>query len=208
MKLIDVSVPLDARLPTYPHNTPFTLEPIKRIARGDSSNVSTLHLSAHAGTHVDAPRHFFDEGAGAEALPLEMLVGRARVIEVDSRTGITAEDLGRLDFSDDIRLLIKTHNSTFWGSPAFHEDYVGVTDSGARHLVAHGIKVVGVDYLSVEQFRNVGKPAHHVLLGAGTIVIEGLDLRDVDPGIYEMLCLPLRVVGSDGAPARVVLRRN
>jgi arylformamidase len=208
MKLIDVSVPLDAQLPTYPHNTPFTLEPIKRIARGDSSNVSTLHLSAHAGTHVDAPRHFFDEGTATEALPLDLLVGRTRVIEVESRTGVAAEDLEAVDFSDDIRVLIKTHNSRLWGDAQFHEDYVGVTESGARYLVAHGIKVVGVDYLSVEQFRNVGKPAHHVLLGAGTIVIEGLNLRDVEPGVYEMLCLPLRIVGSDGAPARVVLRRS
>ena len=208
MKLIDVSVPLDAQLPTYPHNTPFSLEPIKRIARGDSSNVSTLHMSAHSGTHVDAPRHFFDDGPGTEALPLDMLIGRTRVIEVTSRTGIAAEDLEPIDFSDDVRVLIKTRNSTFWGSPVFHEDYVGVTDSGAKHLVARGIKVVGVDYLSVEQFKNVGKPAHHVLLGAGTIVIEGLDLRDVEPGIYDMLCLPLRIVGSDGAPARVVLRRS
>ena len=208
MKLIDVSVPLDAQLPTYPHNTPFTLEPIKRIARGDSSNVSTLHMSAHTGTHVDAPRHFFDSGSGTEALPLDLLLGRARVIEVESRTGIAAEDLERVDFSDDIRLLIKTHNSTFWGDATFHDDYVGVTDSGAKYLVGHGIKVVGVDYLSVEQFRNVGKPAHHVLLGAGTVVIEGLNLRDVEPGIYEMICLPLRIVGSDGAPARVVLRRS
>jgi arylformamidase len=208
MKLIDVSVPLDAQLPTYPHNTPFTLEPIKRMARGDSSNVSTLHMSAHTGTHVDAPRHFFDDGAGTEALPLELLVGRARVIEIDSRTGVAAEDLRVIDLSDDIRVLIKTHNSRLWGSPEFHTDYVGVTESGAKHLVEHGIKVVGVDYLSVEQFKNPGAPAHHVLLGAGTIVIEGLDLRDVDPGIYEMFCLPLRVVGSDGAPARVVLRRS
>ena len=206
MKLIDVSVPLDARLPTYPHNTPFSLEPVRRMARGDSSNVSTLHMSAHAGTHVDAPRHFFDEGPGTEALPLDLLVGRTRVIEVASRAGIAAEDLDAIDFSDDIRVLIKTHNSTFWGFPVFHEDYVGVTESGAKHLVEHGIKVVGVDYLSVEQFKNVGKPAHHVLLGAGTIVIEGLDLRDVEPGVYDMFCLPLRVVGSDGAPARVVLR--
>jgi arylformamidase len=208
MKLIDVSVPLDAQLPTYPHNTPFTLEPIKRIARGDSSNVSTLHLSAHAGTHVDAPRHFFDEGTATEALSLDLLVGRTRVIEVESRTGVAAEDLEAVDFSDDIRVLIKTHNSRLWGDAQFHEDYVGVTESGARYLVAHGIKVVGVDYLSVEQFRNVGKPAHHVLLGAGTIVIEGLNLRDVEPGVYDMLCLPLRIVGSDGAPARVVLRRS
>jgi arylformamidase len=208
MKLIDVSVPLDAQLPTYPHNTPFTLEPIKRIARGDSSNVSTLHMSAHTGTHVDAPRHFFDEGAGTETLPLELLVGRTRVIQINSRAGVAAEDLASIDLSDDIRVLIKTHNSYLWGSPEFHTDYVGVTESGARHLVEHGIKVVGVDYLSVEMFKNPGAPAHHVLLGSGTIVIEGLDLREVDPGIYEMFCLPLRVVGSDGAPARVVLRRS
>ena len=208
MKLIDVSVPLDALLPTYPNNTPFTLEPIKRMARGDSSNVSTLHMSAHTGTHVDAPRHFFDEGSGTEALPLELLIGRARVIQIDSRAGVAAEDLDAIDLSDDIRILIKTHNSRLWGSPEFHTDYIGVTESGAKHLVEHGIKVVGVDYLSVEQFRHPGAPAHHVLLGAGTIVIEGLDLRDVDPGVYEMFCLPLRVVGSDGAPARVVLRRS
>jgi len=208
MRLIDVSVPLDAQLPTYPHNTPFSLEPIKRIARGDSSNVSTLHMSAHTGTHVDAPRHFFDQGAGTESLPLELLIGRTRVIEIDSRAGIAAEDLAPIDLSDDIRLLIKTHNSRLWGSPEFLEDYVGVTDSGAKHLVEHGIKVVGVDYLSVEKFHNPGAPAHHVLLGAGTIVIEGLNLQEVDPGVYEMFCLPLRVVGSDGAPARVVLRRS
>ena len=208
MKLIDVSVPLDAQLPTYPHNTPFSLEAIKRIARGDSSDVSTLHMSAHSGTHVDAPRHFFDEGAGTESLPLELLMGRTRVIEVGSRTGVTAEDLAGFDLSDDIRVLIKTHNSQLWGSPAFHTDYVGVTESGAKHLVDHGIKVVGVDYLTVEVFKNPGAPAHHALLGAGTIVIEGLDLRDVEPGIYDMCCLPLRIVGSDGAPARVVLRRS
>ncbi|HEX3645217.1 MAG TPA: cyclase family protein [Vicinamibacterales bacterium] len=208
MRLIDVSVPLDAQLPTYPHNTPFSLEPIKRIARGDSSNVSTLHMSAHTGTHVDAPRHFFDQGAGTESLALELLIGRARIIEVDSRAGIAAEDLAPLDLSDDIRVLIKTHNSRLWGSPEFHQDYVGVTESGAKYLVEHGIKLVGVDYLSVEKFHNPGAPAHHLLLGAGTIVIEGLNLHDVDPGVYEMFCLPLRVVGSDGAPARVVLRRS
>jgi arylformamidase len=207
MKLIDVSVPLDATLPTYPSNTPFTLEPIKRIARGDSSNVSTIHMSAHAGTHVDAPRHFFDGGTGTEALPLEMLCGRTRVVEITSRT-ISADDLSPLDLSEDVRVLFKTHNSRLWADPAFHAEYVGVTESGARHLVDHGVKVVGVDYLSVEEFKSPGAPAHHVLLGAGAIVIEGLNLRDVEPGVYAMYCLPLRVVGSDGAPARVVLRRS
>jgi arylformamidase len=209
MKLIDVSVPLDAALPTYPGNTPFSLEAVKRIARGDSSNVSTLHLSAHSGTHVDAPRHFFDDGTGAEALPLEMLIGRARVIEVTSRKGISAEDLDGAHLADeDVRVLIRTSNSRLWGSPEFHPDFIGVTESGAKYLLDHGIKVVGVDYLSVEEFKKPGAPAHHVLLGGGVIVIEGLNLRDVDPGVYEMFCLPLAVVGSDGAPARVVLRRS
>lgn len=206
MKLIDVSLPLQARLPSYPGNTPFTLEPIKRIAKGQSSNVSSLHLSAHTGTHVDAPFHFFDDGAGTEALPLELLCGRARVVDLTTRKAISVDDLSSLDLSEDIRLLIKTHNSRLWGSPEFHEDYIGVSAEAARYLVDRGIKVVGVDYLSVEEFRKPGAPAHRALLGAGTIVIEGLNLVDVAPGHYEMFCLPLAIVGSDGAPARVVLR--
>ena len=152
MKLIDVTVPIDANLATYPGNAPFGIEPIKRLANGDSSNVSTLHLSAHAGTHVDAPRHFFDEGAGAEALPLDMLCGRTRVIELTTRKAITAEDLAGFDLSEDLRLLLKTHNSRFWGDPTFHDDYVSVTEGGARYLVDRGVKVVGVDYLSVEAY--------------------------------------------------------
>jgi arylformamidase len=208
MKLIDVTLPLTASLPTYPGDTPFTIEAVKRIARGDSSNVSSLHMGAHTGTHIDAPRHYFDEGNGADALPLEMLIGRARVVEIRSRGGIGAEQLADVDLSDDIRVLFKTSNSLLWGSPVFHKEYVGVTASGAEHLIARGIKVVGIDYLSIEEFRKPGAPAHHALLGAGAIVIEGLDLRSVEPGVYDMLCLPLRIVGADGAPARVVLRRS
>lgn len=208
MKLIDVSVSIDASLPTYPGNTPFSVEPMKRIAEGASSNLSTLHISAHAGTHVDAPRHFFDDGPGVDKLPLEMLVGRARVVDIMSRKGIDADELAGIDLSDDVRVLFRTHNSRLWGTPAFQEDYVGVTEAGARHLIEHGIKLVGVDYLSVEVFRKPGAPAHHLLLGAGTIVVEGLNLRDVEAGVYELICLPLRIVDADGAPARVVLRRN
>jgi arylformamidase len=208
MKLIDVTVPLDANLPVYPGNTPFTLEPIKRLARGDSSNVSTLHLSAHAGTHVDAPRHFFDDGIGADLLSIDLLCGRTRVIEVGSRRSIGPDELAAAEWSESIRVLIKTSNSRLWGSPEFHADYTGVTEAGARFLIERGVKVLGVDYLSVEQFKEPGAPAHHVLLGGGTVIIEGLNLRDVQPGLYDMYCLPLRVVGSDGAPARVVLRAN
>jgi arylformamidase len=208
MKLIDVSVALDSSLPTYPGNTPFSLEPIKRIASGGSSNVSTVHMSAHAGTHVDAPRHFFDTAPGTEALPLEMLCGRARVVELTTRKAITAEDLIPFDLTEDVRLLLKTTNSRLWGTPEFHRDFVGVGEGGARLLVDRGVKVLGVDYLSVEPYKTPGAPAHHILLGGGTIVIEGLNLRDVEPGHYEMFCLPLAIVGSDGAPARVVLRRS
>src|SRR5215475_2724014 len=208
MKLIDVTVPPDASLPTYPGNTPFSLEGIKRIAKGDSSNVSSLHMSAHAGTHVDAPRHFFDDGAGADQLSLEILCGRARVIELTTRKAVTADDLAQFDLTEDVRLLIKTHNSRLWGSPMFHSDYIGVSEPAAKFLVEHGVKLLGVDYVSVEELKKPGAPAHRTLLGAGTIVIEGLNLRDVEPGTYEMFCLPLSVVGADGAPARVVLRRS
>jgi arylformamidase len=208
MKLIDVSVPLDENLPTYPGNTPYSLQAVKRITRGDSSNVSTVHMSAHSGTHVDAPRHFFDKAPGVEGLALEILIGRARVIEITSRKGIGADELADIDLSEDIRVLFKTSNSRLWGSGSFQKDYVGVTEAGARHLVEHGIKLVGVDYLSVEPFKKPGAPTHHLLLGAGIIVIEGLNLRDVEPGIYEMFCLPLVLVGADGAPARVVLRKS
>ena len=208
MTFIDVTVPLDANLPVYPGNVPFSIEAIKRMSRGDSSNVSALHLSAHAGTHVDAPNHMLDGAAASESLPIELLIGRARVIEITTRTGIGREELADHDFSEDLRLLIKTPNSRLWASPDFHKDYVGVTEAGARYLVERGIKVVGVDYLSVEEFRKPGAPAHRTLLGAGVIVIEGLNLLNVEAGIYDMFCLPLRVIGSDGAPARVVLRRS
>lgn len=208
MKLIDVSVPLDATLPTYPGNVPFSLERQQQIARGDHANLSAIHMSVHAGTHLDAPKHFFDDGAGVEALPLELLCGRARVIEVTTRKGITPEDLAGTDLSEDVRLLIKTHNSRAWGTPEFQKDFVGVTEAAARHVVERGVKVLGVDYLSVEVFRTPGAPAHRALLSAGVIIIEGLNLRDVEPGIYDMFCLPLPIVGADGAPARVILRRS
>jgi arylformamidase len=136
-----------------------------------------------------------------------LLCGQTRVIEVTSRH-IGPEELSQVELVGDVRLLIKTHNSQLWGSPEFDPGYVGVTETGAEHLVEHSIKVVGVDCCSVEEFKKPGAPAHHVLLGGGTIVIEGLNLRHVEPGIYEMFCLPLRIVDADGSPARVVLGRS
>ncbi len=208
MKLIDVTVRLSPALPTYPGNAPFELQPVKRIADGGSSNVSVMQIGTHAGTHVDAPRHLFDQGVGVDGLPLEILIGRTRVIDIPTRRPIGPDAFARLDLHDDIRLLIRTLNSTLWQSKEFTPEFAALTEAGARYLVDQGLKLVGIDYLSIEEFKKPGAPAHHVLLSNGVIVVEGLDLLEVPPGIYDMYCLPLAVAGADGAPARVVLRKS
>ena len=206
-RLLDVSVPLVPATPTYPGNPPFELQPVKRIAEGGSSNVSRVVMGTHTGTHVDAPRHFFDEAAGVDLVPLDLLMGRARVVEVTRRGGIGEEDLAAAGLREDLRVLLKTSNSALWNTPGFHQDYTYLTEAGAQYLVDQGVKVIGVDYLSVEQFKKAGAPAHHILLSQGVVVIEGLNLAEADPGMYELYCLPLRIAGADGAPARVVLKR-
>jgi arylformamidase len=206
-KLLDVSVPLTAGMPAYPGNPEFELQPVKRLADGGSSNVSRLVMGTHTGTHVDAPRHFFDAGIGVDAMPLDLLLGRSRVVEVTKRGGIGPDELAAAGLREDLRVLLKTSNSALWNSTGFHEDYTHLTEPGARYLVDQGVKVIGIDYLSVEQFKKPGGPAHRALLSQGVVIIEGLNLAEVEPGMYEMYCLPLRVVGGDGAPARVILKR-
>ena len=206
-KLLDVSVPLAAGMPSYPGNPEFELQPVKRIADGASSNVSRLVLGTHTGTHVDAPKHFLDDGAAVDVLPLDLLIGRARVIDLPRRGGINAADLAAAGLREDLRVLLRTPNSALWNGEGFHTDYTHLTEDGARYLVDQGVKVVGIDYLSVEQFKKAGAPAHNALLSQGVVIIEGLNLSEADPGMYEMYCLPLRVAGGDGAPARVVLKR-
>src|SRR3954469_909287 len=207
-RLLDVSVVLQAGMPAYPGNPPFEMTPVKRIAQGDSSNNSRLVMGTHAGTHVDAPRHFFDDRPGVESLPLELLIGRARVIDLPHRGGITSAHLAAAGLREDLRLLLRTPNSALWNSAAgFHQDYTYLTEGGARFLVDQGVKVVGIDYLSIEQFKKPGAPAHHALLGNGVVIIEGLNLSEAEAGRYEMYCLPLKLQDGDGAPARVVLKR-
>jgi len=206
-KLLDVTVPMRPGMPVYPGNPEFELQPVKRIADGGSSNHSRLVLGTHTGTHLDAPKHFFDDGAGIDELPLNLLLGRTRVVEVNTRGGIGADDLEAAGLREDIRVLFKTPNSSLWNAEGFRQDYTYLTESGARYLVDQGVKVVGIDYLSVEQFKKAGAPAHRALLSHGVVIIEGLNLADAEPGMYEMYCLPLRIVGGDGAPARVVLKR-
>jgi arylformamidase len=156
---------------------------------------------------VDAPRHFFDARPGADALPLDVLIGRAVVIDIPGpRRGIVAADLEREDLRDGSRVLLKTANSALWQSAAFHQDFAYLEESGARLLVERGVRLVGIDYLSIEQFKRPGAPVHHLLLEGGVVIVEGLNLTGVPAGAYEMMCLPLDIAGADGAPARVVLR--
>jgi arylformamidase len=206
-KLLDVSVPLVAGMPAYPGNPDFELQPVKRIADGGSSNVSRLILGTHTGTHVDAPKHFIDDGLSVDALSLDLLIGRARVVEISKRGGIGVEELAEAGLREDIRVLLKTSNSALWNDTHFHQDYTYITEEGARYLVEQGVKVIGVDYLSVEQYKKAGAPAHRALLSQGVVIIEGLNLYEAEPGMYEMYCLPLRVADGDGAPARVILKR-
>jgi arylformamidase len=205
-KIIDVTVPLSRDVPTFPGDPPFDIRFKHRIADGDPFNGAEVTFGTHSGTHVDAPYHFLADGATVDQLPLEILMGKARVVELRAREKIERADLEALDLRDDIRVLLKTRMSGQLRQPAFQEDFVYVTPDAATYLVQAGIKLVGIDYLSVEKFQTKDYAAHHALLGAGVVIIEGLDLSDVEPGEYDMTCLPLRIAGGDGAPARVILR--
>ena len=203
MTLVDVSVTIRAGMPVYPGNPGPVLSPVQRIAEGAEANVGRLDLGLHTGTHVDAPRHFEEGGAGAETLPADALVGPAVVIDATGvRDRIDAPAVERLvPTGAPDRVLFRTRNSEAWARSAFEADFVAVDRRGAELLVQRGVRLVGVDGLSV------GDPqAHHALLGAGVVVLEGLDLARVEAGRYELLCLPLKVEGGDGAPARAFLR--
>src|SRR5829696_8265681 len=205
-RLLDVSVLLTAGMPVYPGNPEFECTPVSRIADGRNSNHSKLVMGTHTGTHVDAPRHFFDGRSGVDRMPVELLIGRARVIDLPHRGGITEQHLAAAGLREDLRVLLRTPNSALWNtSDGFHTDYTYLTEGGAKFLVSQGVKVVGVDYLSVEQFQKAGAPAHKALLGHDVIIIEGLNLTEAEAGQYDMYCLPLRLAHGDGAPARVVL---
>jgi arylformamidase len=204
-RIHDVTVPLVPGLLVYPGDPPLELEPLRRLGEAPYS-LSRLVVTTHAGTHVDAPAHLLAGGATVDLLPLEILLGKARVVEVPSRERVERADLEALDLRDDLRVLLKTRMSGQMLKPGYQEDHVYITVDAAHYLAQAGIKLVGFDYLSIDRFGSADFPSHQALLGAGVVVVEGLDLSEVEPGEYEMACLPLRVGGGDGAPARVVLR--
>ena len=206
MAIYDVSVPLRSGMPTYGGEPGPHLDHLKQIARGDSANVTALSLGSHTGTHVDAPHHFLDGRSTVEAMPIDALVGPAQVIEMAEQRHITAADLESASMPDGTkRLLLKTPNSRFWNDDDFHQDFVGLTGDAAEWLVARDFVLVGIDYLSIERFGSPEHEVHKTLLEANVVIVEGLDLSAVSPGQYTMACAPLKVVGADGAPARVLL---
>jgi arylformamidase len=207
-RFIDVTAPLSAEMPTFPGDPRFHMEFSHRIADGQPYNVAKVTMGVHSGTHVDAPYHFLAEGATVDTLPLEILMGKVLVVQVARRDCIDAPEVEALDLTDEIRVLFKTRMSGQLKSPQFQEDFVHLTPRAAALLVQAGIKLVGIDYLSVEKFQSPDFGAHHALLRAGVVIVEGLDLSEADPGEYDMACLPLRIVGADGSPARVVLRKR
>jgi len=207
MKIHDVSVPIRDGGLVYPGNPPIHIELQQAIAKGAGANVSHVDFGSHTGTHVDAPRHFFDDGAGVDQIPLDVLIGQAMVVGFgDDVRAVTRGDLERFDLTGVERLLLRTRNSTYLTQdPNFHQDYTYLAPDGAEHLVAQGVKLVGIDYLSIEQFHSGHHRTHLTLLGAGIVIVEGLNLDGIVDGRYELCCLPLRLVGCDGAPARAVL---
>jgi arylformamidase len=211
MTIYDITVPISTRTPTYPGDPPIVIEPAAAISAGDPANVTRLDFGTHTATHVDAPAHFIEGARKADSLPLDVLIGEARVVEFppDVRA-ITADHVAALDLGQVERVLFRTCNSAFWGDleSGFRTDFTYIEPDAARALVGGGVRLVGIDYLSVERFKSDRFETHKILLSHNVVIVEGLDLRGIKGGLYELICLPLKISGGtgDGAPARAILR--
>ncbi|MET0752608.1 MAG: cyclase family protein [Pyrinomonadaceae bacterium] len=209
MKIYDITVPVSRDVPVYEGDPKVEINVAHSIAKGDAANVTGLCMGAHTATHVDAPNHFIEGTRKVHELELEKLTGGCRVIELDeSVLAIEPHHLGNLETVE--RVLFKTRNSGFWNdvSGGFRKDFTYITPEAARVLVEKNIKLVGIDYLSVEKFGSTDFATHITLLEKEVVIIEGLDLREVPAGDYELTCLPLKIISDtgDGAPARAILR--
>lgn len=207
-KIYDITVTISERMPVWPGDPKVHLERVSKIEDGANANVSQLSLSVHTGTHMDAPYHFIQDGYTIENIPLEVLIGPAQVVQMpDTLDVIDGQAIRAAGIGPSVeRLLFKTRNSQFW--PAQNSDFqtkfVGINEEGAQVLVDMGIRLVGIDYLSIAPFRK-SRPTHEVLLGNKIAVLEGCDLTQVPPGMYDLYALPTKLGGSDGAPVRAVL---
>lgn len=206
-RIYDVSVPIRDGGLVYPGNPDIQIALQQGVAQGASANVSAVRFGSHTGTHVDAARHFFDDGQSVDQIPLETLMGPAVVLAFgDHVMSVGRAELMPYPLDGVDRVLLKTRNSTYLTQdPAFHRDYTFLAPDGASYLVDRGVRLVGIDYLSIEQFHSGHHLTHRTLLEHQIVIVEGLDLHAVPAGMYDFRCLPLRLAGCDGAPARAVL---
>ncbi len=207
MNWIDISVPLQNSIVHWPSDPPFERTQVEDISKGDSANLSKLNMGSHSGTHVDAPRHFIQDGVDISQMPLDTMIGPARVIEIRDNRSIRVDELSESDIRRGERILFKTHNSSgIWERKTFVPDFVSLSKEAADFLAERKVRMVGIDYLSIGPYHGEGAYIHRTLLKAGVWIIEGLDLSQVKPGPYYLICLPLRIESGDGSPARAILR--
>ena len=208
-KWIDITFPIRSGMVHWPGNPPVVLERAMKMEEGAVCNVTNMSLGAHTGTHMDGPRHFIRDGRGLDQLPFEATIGPCRVIEIRDKVSIKPGELKNKRLRKGERILFKTVNTPrSWKSDEFDKDFVYISKEAAQYLVDCGIRTVGVDYLSVGGFYKDGVETHQILLGAEVWIIEGLDLSKVKPGKYDLLCLPIKMLESDGSPARALLRKR
>lgn len=206
---IDISVPLRSGMVHWPTDQDVRLERRLALDRGDPMNLTAASMSLHTGTHMDAPLHFVAGAPGIDRMPPDATVGRARVLEFPAATAIGPAELEPHAIEAGERILLKTSNSArCWRTDEFVADFVSVTPDGARYMAGRGIRAVGIDYISIGAEGEEGDETHRVLMSAGIWIIEGLDLSAVEPGEYDLICLPLKVLDGDGAPARAIVRRR
>lgn len=205
-RIYDISVPIRSGGVVYPGNPEISIMLTQAVAKGDSANVSQITFGSHTGTHADSSRHFFDDGQPVDKIPLERLIGPARLIAMgDDVRAVGEKELRAAKIEGQKRILIRTRNSQLLKEPKFFPDYTFIAPDAAQYLVDIGVELVGVDYFSIEQFHSGHHRTHRTLLGRDVVIIEGLDLSEPPPGDYQLICLPLRLEGRDGAPARAVL---
>jgi arylformamidase len=207
MRTYDITLTISPDLPTWPGDPGVELERVEKIEDGSNANVSRVDMGVHTGTHVDAPFHFLQDGITVDQIDLSLLTGRAYVLHLPEVDVITAPVLENAQIPPRTRrVLFKTRNSESWAKKdlVFNTDFVGLSEDGAEYLVRRGVKLVGMDYLSVAPYKK-SRPTHEKLLEAGVVIVEGLDLSEVSQGRYTLYCLPLKIANSDGAPARAIL---
>ncbi len=205
MTLIDVTLTMDDGLITFPGDPPFQKKPLLSLAGGDPFNLTSISMCSHSGTHLDAPSHYLEGGFSVDQAPLDSLIGQGIILDMRGKECISADDIRDSDLADHIRVFFRTDNSASLRNMAFNQHYCYLTPDGAEFLVEKGIRLVGIDYLSIENYSSSDAAVHRILLSAGVLIVESLDLQNAPAGPCKIYCLPMKIKGADGSPARVLV---